>query len=409
MFSLRRKPFAAFWTGQSLALLGGNVAGFALPTVAIALLGATAAQIAALTTLQALVFPVLGMPIAALVERHRKRFAIIISDTGRFCVVSLLPLLYAVHRLDMAAVVAVAGITSVLGVVRDVAAQGYVPRLLPVDRIARGNARLELSNTAAQSAGPAIGGILMHVTAAPFALLADSLSYLGSAATLFFVHDDEPKVVRTERKSIGRDIVEALRFVLGTVALRRIALTTATLNLASSIAQVTSLLYYYRTLHLSPLVLGLIFALSNVGFLGALFAARIERRLGFVGALCVAIGLMFSGRFLLPFASFGFPVIIAAISSILLSAAQPVYNIVQLTYRQSVTPLAMQTRMNAAMRTINSVTLPIGASAGGVLAAGFGVPETLIFAALLTLGAFGWVLVTDFSQQTAQETMLRAA
>jgi MFS family permease len=407
MLKLRQRPFAAFWTGQSLALLGGNVAGFALPTVAIALLGASPAQIAALTTLQALAFPLLGMVIAALVERHRKRIAMAYSDIARFAVVSALPVLYFLHHLTIGIVVTVATVTAILGVVRDVAAQAYVPSVLPPEQIGKGNARLEMSNTAAQSLGPAIGGILMHLIAAPFALFVDAFSYLGSAVTLLFVEAEEPKGVPAEKTSVRGDIWEGLQFVFSTGNLGRIALCSATLNLAGSIAQVTSLIFFYRTLHLTPIVLGLLFAFSNVGFLGVLFASRIERKLGFVGALSTSIGLMAAARVLMPLAAFGFPLITAAASLILSSAAQPLYNIVQLTYRQCVTPLDMQARMNATMRTLNSITMPVGAALGGVLAARYGVMPALVLAAALTMCASFWIIAVQFDG--VRETSLAAA
>lgn len=114
-------------------------------------------------------------------------------------------MLYFVHHLTIGALAIAAGLTAVLGVVRDVAAQAYVPRVLPPERISRGNAKSELSNTAAQSVGPALGGMLMHIVAAPFALLVDAFSYLGSAATLLLVRDHEGKP-EPARRSVPADI-----------------------------------------------------------------------------------------------------------------------------------------------------------------------------------------------------------
>ncbi len=249
------------------------------------------------------------------------------------------------------------------------------------------------SNTAAQSAGPAVGGILIHVFAAPFALFVDAFSYLGSAATLLLVKDSEARVPKEERStSVASDILDGLRFVFSTGNLGRIALSSATLNMAGSIAQVVSLIFFYRTLGVSPLVLGLLFAFSNVGFLGVMFTPRIEARLGLTGALCAGIMLTFAARALLPMAVFGSPLIISAVALLLSSAAAPLYNIVQLTYRQRITPLPMQARMHATMRTINSASAPVGAAAGGILAGWIGITPTLAVSAILTLCAMLWLV-----------------
>lgn len=86
------------------------------------------------------------------------------------------------------------------------------------------------------------------------------------------------------------------------------------------------------------------------------------------------------------------------------SAASPVYNIVQLSYRQRVTPMGLQARMHATMRTINSATAPVGAALGGLLATGIGIRATLVSAPVLTIGGIGWFIAAELpaSARTAQ-------
>ncbi|MGZ6247915.1 MAG: hypothetical protein ACXWNM_19405, partial [Vulcanimicrobiaceae bacterium] len=120
---------------------------------------------------------------------------------------------------------------------------------------------------------------------------------------------------------------------------------------------------------------------------------KLEKRLGIVGALCAGVALTFVGRALLPMASLGFPLVTAALSLILTSAAAPIYNVTQLSYRQRVTPLEMQARMHATMRTINSMATPLGAIAGGMLATSVGTTGTLVVASALTLGSVLWFWV----------------
>jgi hypothetical protein len=76
----------------------------------------------------------------------------------------------------------------------------------------------------------------------------------------------------------------------------------------------------------------------------------------------------------------------------LTSMAAPLYNVAQLSYRQRVTPLEIQARMHAAMRTINSATAPLGAVAGGVFAGTCGTQATLLAAGIVTAAAAVWFI-----------------
>ena len=62
-----------------------------------------------------------------------------------------------------------------------------------------------------------------------------------------------------------------------------------------------------------------------------------------------------------------------------------IYNINQVSFRQAITPAAMQGRMNATMRFIVWGTIPIGQILGGIIATGVGVHEAIWIGALGSL------------------------
>lgn len=174
--------------------------------------------------------------------------------------------------------------------------------------------------------------------------------------------------------------------------LARIALCTATTNFGAAMASVVSLIFLYRVLHMEPLTVGLLLAFSNLGFVGALYALKLTERFGLISTLSVAVLINAGGRILLPVAALFFPIGCALASLMLTSMAAPVYNVAQLSYRQRVTPLEIQARMHAAMRTINSATAPLGALTGGILAGAFGIEPTLVLAAVTTAFAAVWFI-----------------
>jgi len=404
---LKRPNFARYWVSASSALLGSNVSGFVLPTIAVAQLNATAAQLAIIATVQALAFPLLGMFAATAVERRDKHSIIVVTDIVRALAMGLLAGLFLMHRLSVNAIILVSAVVAFVSVFRDVCTQSLLPSLLRGANISKGNAALEVSNTAALSAGPALGGILTSTVGAPIALVVDSLAYLAAATAVSGVKVT-PRDSAAIRRSFWNDLREGLAWVFKAPKLARIAGCTATINFAAAASQTVSLIFFYRVLHVSPLVLGLLLATSNAGIIGAWLAPQLEKRLGLISALGIAVGLWTIGRFLLPLAAvLPFPLMVAGLSSLIANLAAPLYNVTQSSYRQRATPLPLQARMHATMRTLNSSTIPIGAAFGGILATAFGVTITLTICALITAGSYIWLAVPN-RERLAERTRAAA-
>jgi MFS family permease len=81
-------------------------------------------------------------------------------------------------------------------------------------------------------------------------------------------------------------------------------------------------------------------------------------------------------------------------SSFALSAAAVVYNVNQVSFRQAITPLDMQGRMNATMRFIVWGVMPIGSVLGGLLGSVLPLRLTILLGAILSSTAFVWVLAS---------------
>jgi hypothetical protein len=79
-----------------------------------------------------------------------------------------------------------------------------------------------------------------------------------------------------------------------------------------------------------------------------------------------------------------------------------VYNVNQVSFRQAITPLDMQGRMNATMRFIVWGTMPIGSVAGGILASFLPLRTTILIGALIASTAFLWVLASRRSGRCAR-------
>lgn len=389
---LRNADFNRLWTAETISQFGTQVSLLAIPLVAVTLLHATPFEVALLGTIEFLPFILFSLPAGAWVDRLRRRPILIAGDLGRAVMLASVPIAYALGVLTMAQLYIVGFVVGTLTVFFDVAYQSYLPSLVERDQLVDGNGKLEASRTVAQSAGPALGGGLIGLVTAPLAILADSLSFVLSGLFVFLIRRTEPAPDRhadehgRPRGSLRQEVSEGLRYVLGNRYLRGIAASTATSNFFSNVAFATFIVYAVRVLGLSPLEIGLTFGLGNVGgVIGALTASRIAGRFGVGPTIIGAMALAGPGLLLIALAPREFPIPFLVAGSFLQGVAVVVYNINQLSFRQAVTPTAMQGRMNATIRFIVWGTIPLGSIVGGIIATAVGLQAAILVGAV---GAF---------------------
>jgi MFS family permease len=377
--------FLRLWGAQTISLVGSQVTLLALPLTAVILLHASAFQIGLLTAVQYLPFLLVGLPAGVWVDRMRRRPILIAADVARAVILLSIPIAYWAGVLDLGLLYPVGFLVGVLSLFFDVAHQSYLPDLVPRDALIEGNAKIEVSYSSAQLAGPGLGGVLVQVLTAPVAILADAVSYVVSAALLLRIRRPEPAPAPEEGDASGLlpQIRDGVRYVLRHDLLRPIALTTAIGNLFDLFGMVQAVLTLYaiRTLHLSPAELGLALAIANGGgILGALANRRLVDRFGFGPTFLVASVTPGIGVLLLPLATPSTGLLVLAAGLGIAGFAIAIYNVNQITLRQTVTPAAMQGRMNATMRVIIWGTIPIGAALGGFLGSTIGLRPTLLVA-----------------------------
>jgi MFS family permease len=397
---LRHPDFLKLWTAETISQFGTQVSLLAIPLVAISFLKATPFEIGLLGTFEFLPFIFFSLPAGAWVDRLRRRPILIAADIGRGASLLSIPVAWWLGVLSIQQLYVVGFVNGVMTVFFDVSYQSYLPSLVDRDQIVEGNSRLETSRSAAQIAGPGIGGVLIGAVSAPIAVVADAVSFIGSALFVLGIRRAEPPVQHTvdehgrPRGSMRGEIVDGLRYVLGHRYLRSIAASTGWSNLFTNMLFAVYLVYVVRELALAPEVIGLVFGLGNLGTLaGALFASRIAVRVGTGPTIVAAMLLSGIGEVLIAVAprEGAVPFLIAA--GLVTGLAGMVYNITQVSFRQAITPPRMQGRMNATMRFIVWGTIPVGTIVGGYLGGIIGLRETIWVGAIGGLFAFLPLLV----------------
>ncbi|SHK59282.1 MFS transporter [Actinacidiphila paucisporea] len=389
----RQRDFVLLWSGQAVSEMGSAVTQLALPLVAVVALKASTFQVGLLTAATTVAFAVIALPAGAWVDRGSKRAIMIACDLLRLLIIGSIPVVGAFGGLTMAQLYAVAVAAGVCTVFFDVSYQSYVPSLVRAEYRIEANGKLATTQAFAQFGGPGLGGALVAAFGAAGALTADAASYAFSVASIVGIRSREepPPAGRAEETLLSR-IAQGLRFVLRHPILRKIVLCTATANLFNGMSAALATIFLIRVLHVRPALIGLIVAGAAVGgVVGGACAGRLAKRIGTARVLWVSMLVLSAPQVVAAAAWRGWGVLLFPLGWGAAYFSAMVFNVAQLSYRQSVTPPELMGRMNAAVRWIVWGTRPLGALLGGVLGAQIGIRPTL-WLAFAGSWAAGWFL-----------------
>jgi MFS family permease len=385
----RNGNFITFWLGETLSLLGTQVTNLALPLTAIVAFHATDEQVGVLRFLQLAPYLLLSLVFGVWVDRVRRRPVMLAANLTRMILLALIPVLHRLDALNMAALLLIACAIGIASVLFDVAWMSYVPALVSdPGHYVEASAKLGISSSAADVAGPGLAGVLVSAVTAPLALIVDAFSYLVSVISLLLIRRTREPVPRppTTRRHLPTELREGLRWVFGNPVLRALALIGFSCNFSMITVWTMFLLYGTHDLHLSATTLGGIFATASVGgLIGATISRTVIGRFPLGRVYVVAQSALLLGPAVIALAAGPRPVMIGMfIASFFTSyLGLGVANVIIVSLRQTSTPQSMMGRMTAAFRT-----LLFGGGALGGLLAGY-LCDHLGAKGALTLAAVG--------------------
>lgn len=240
-------------------------------------------------------------------------------------------------------------------------------------------------------AGPGVGGGLVELLTAPFAILADAVALVASALLLLRIRTEEPAPQREEgaAPSMRRELVEGLRHVVRNPYIRAMAASTAWFNLGTSAVGAVLLVYAVRVLDLTAGTIGVVFMVGNVGAIAAAVLAR--KLIGHfpVGRVIVLGSMAGTGMLLIPAAPKEWAIPFLVASQVVVAFGVVLYNTGAISVMQAITPDRLLGRMNASRRFVVWGVIPLGSLAGGALGSTLGLREALWIGAGVT--AFGFL------------------
>jgi MFS family permease len=391
--SVRREPdFQKLWFGQTVSVFGSLISRIAIPFLAVIELDATPFDMAALGIAALLPGFIVGLLAGAWIDRRKRRPVMIGADLGRAAVLILVPILALTDQLDIWHLLVVSGLLSILSMLFDIAYQSYLPGLVGRERLIEGNSTLTASESVAEFGSFSIGGWLVQLFTAPFALLVDSVTFLLSALAIRRIEIPE-ELERDEavETSLVEEAVAGFSYVRRDGTMRVLALAQALLSLSHGMTGTVFFLFVVDTLGFENGPLGMIFAFGGVASLGAaLVSSRLYGRGGHLRRMAALLVVVAAAHALLPFARAAdwIAVALLLVPQLISDPAETIFNIHSTTLRQMLAPDAWLGRVNGSFRV-----LEVGAVITGSLIAAWtgeqlGLRATMwIAAGLIATGA----------------------
>lgn len=397
------RDFRLLWAGDTISYFGASVGRVVLPLLAAGALAATPLQMGLLTAANTAAFLLIGLPAGVWVDRMRRRPIMLTADFVRFGLLLSVPLAWWLGALTLVHLIVVALLVGAATVMFDIAYQSYLPVLVGRDQLVEGNSKLTASQSVAEVSGPAVAGGVAQAIGAANGVLATGVGYLASALFLMRIRTHEPEPVKAEKPNLVAEIGEGLRFVFGNRSLRAIVGTTGTANFFGGMGMAVIVLFLARTLNLSDGVIGLILTSAGMGgVLGALTANRWNKRFGQLRVIWLVMLVTQPFGLLIPLGAADWRLVFVFVGDLAVAYGAIVYNIAQVSYRQSICPDHLLGRMNASIRFVVWGSMPLGGVVGGVLGGQFGIVPTLWLAMAGQALAVLWVI---FSPLRAREAV----
>ena len=401
------------WTASVISNLGDGVGAIAYPWLASAVTR-DPMLIALIAVAQRLPWLLFSLPAGVITDRVDRRKLMVAMDVVRAGVVAAVALavLAAGEILPTpaeiaggvagegnpglyAVLVAAALLMGLAEVLRDNAAQTFMPSIVAADQLERANGNLWGAEMAMNSfIGPPLGSLLLGVGfAVPF--FVDAGSFAAAAGLVFLIAGDFKTRRRTEAQAGAKvnwkaEIKEGFGWLWKHPVLRPMAVVLGFFNAIGMLMFSTFILFAQEDLDLetglfsgvlrpvaeffgADTVAAFVFAVLMMagaigGILGSVLAPKVAARLGKGPSLMMAIAVSavtaaiigMSTRWWIVFLMFAMGTFVAL-----------VWNVITVSFRQSIIPDELLGRVNSVYRFFAWGMMPVGSIAGGVIVAAF--------------------------------------
>lgn len=416
----RNAPFVRFWMASTVSDFGTYITSVALAVLVLVTLGGTAQDQGLVSAARWAPYLLFGLVAGIWVDHFSRRTVLIVADLGRGLLLAALCLGGLAGWLTVPLVAAVIFAFGLLSMLGDAAYRSFVPQLVTRPLLVKANARLQQSDTVAQTVGGAIAGGLVAVSTAPLALLLDAATFLLSGATIASLPRRRAPRPDAGRQKLSARIGESLRWVYGHRYLGPLGWSTHVWFIGSAMLGTVLPVLVLHDAGLGPVALGVVLSCAGVGsVIGTGISLQAGRRWGTGRVMVVARGFEAVSVALLAVVAGAVPGLRAAgvepvVMLACIGAAQLVWGIalgtgspLEMGFQQAVTPDAMIARMSSIVRSANRGMIVVGAPLGGLIATVAGVPLALWVAAGFIGAGLVLLAVSPFRNVRIEDETLR--
>ncbi|HEY7418108.1 MAG TPA: MFS transporter [Ktedonobacteraceae bacterium] len=275
----KQKNFMLLWSGQLVSWVGTEVTSIALPLVVLALTGSPT-QAGKVAAIRGLVYVLWAIPAGALVDQWNIKIVMVISNLGSGLAMGGIAITLGLHVLKLPELYVACAIEGSFFVFTNLARFASLPRAVTKEQFPAASAQMGSANQAAILVGPALGGFLLQLTGGFATFLADAISYIVNAVSIFFISTSLNAETPAERRALHRDIQEAFAWYRKASVIRFLNLMTAG-RIGVEAGLYLLIVVLAKEHHASSVAIGLIFTTAAIGGIaGSWVAPKVHSRYG---------------------------------------------------------------------------------------------------------------------------------
>ena len=380
--------YVRFWIASTVSDFGTHITAIAISVIVVLRLNGGAADVGLVNAARWLPYLLLGLLLGVLADRYPRKPVLVAGDFGRGVILTAIAVMGLAGWLSLPVLILLMFIFGTLSLMSDAAFQSFIPQLVPRELLVRANARLQQSDSVAQTSGPAIAGWLTQLITAPAALLVDAASYFVSGLVVASIPGAPAKTPAPATTSgLRYRILEGPRWVYRHPRLGPLAWGTHLWFVFFSTFGAVFTVYALRERDLGAGGLGVVLACTGVGsVIGTLISPGFGSTFG-AGRSIILARALYPVAFLIIAAAGFFAVgswtafTLIALGQFVIGFALGTEGPQQMGYQQAVTPDRLMGRMTATMRSVNRGMIVLGAPLGGFLAESIGNRSAMSVAA----------------------------
>jgi len=397
--SLKHRPFALLWTGQTISRLGDSLYHIALAWWVLEETGSAVAMgtVLVFSQIPMLLFLLIGGVVVDRLPRIRVMF---ISDILGGLVVTFVAVFSWLDLLQVWHIYIASMIFGFLTAFFFPAYQAVIPQITPPELLTSANSLNGLSQRVSGIVGPALGAALVALGGTSVTFGLNAISFFVSAAFIFPLlrsNLDKAQSEENVSETTGKqkhvkeairqgfaDLREGFKFVITVPWIWITILVFGFVNITEAGPRAVALPFLIKDdLGANVELLGIFGSAASLGFvIGMIWLGQYVRlrRRGLLGYLSVVV----SGATLLPFA-FKLPVPILIASVFIGGLAMSVFSLVWTHTLQEMVPGKLLGRVYSIDALGSFVLLPIGFGLSGWATDAFGAPTVFLVGGLGTI------------------------